>query len=127
MYGHSSVNFSDIQIGEVDDPNLNYNNKDGKFPLFIINGCYAGRIFEGFRTWVENWTLAEGKGAIAVISQTDQGFNPILKFYTQKFYESLFSKKEDFGLTIGEAQIKTIKALTDQYGSVNSYIRPKTN
>ena len=36
MYGHSSVNFSDIQIGEVDDPNLNYNNKRWKISLYLL-------------------------------------------------------------------------------------------
>ncbi len=123
MYGHSSVNFADIQIGEVDDPNLNYNNKDGKFPVFLINGCYSGRIYESFDTWVENWTTAPEKGAIGVITHSDQGFNPIQKFYSQAFYESLFSSEDDFGLTIGQAQIKTIKALTDNYGTGNHYIR----
>ncbi len=123
MYGHSSVNFSDIQVGDIDDPNLNYNNRDGKFPLFVINGCYSGRIFEGFDTWAENWTLAEGKGSIGVISQTDQGFNPILKHYTLEFYKSLFESEEGFGSTIGEAQIRTIRVLTDRYGSGNRYIR----
>ena len=123
MYGHSSVNFSDIQIGEVDDPNLNYNNKDGKYPLFIINGCYSGRIFESFVTWAENWTLADQRGSIGVISQTDQGFNPILKHYTLEFYRQLFENEENYGLTIGEAQIKTMEVLTDRYGVGNIYIR----
>jgi Peptidase family C25 len=123
LYGHSSVNFSDIQIGEIDDPNLNYNNIDGKLPFMIINGCYSGRVYESFYTWVENWALAEEKGASAILSHTDEGFTPILKYYTEEFYKSAFMREEDFGNTIGQAQIMTIKTLTDRFGSANIFVQ----
>ncbi len=123
LYGHSSVNFSDIQIGEVNDPNLNYNNRDGKLPLFVINGCYSGRVFESFDTWVENWALEPERGAIGVISQTDQGYSPILKYYTEEFYRTLFAEEQNFGSTIGGAQIKTIEKLSQRFGTGNNFIR----
>ena len=42
FFGHSSASFTDIDIGQVTDPNNGYNNA-GRYPAFLVNGCRGER------------------------------------------------------------------------------------
>jgi hypothetical protein len=115
MYGHSSVQFNDIEIGDVNDPNLNYNNTDGKYPMFIINGCESGRIYEQFESWAQNWVNEAGKGASILLAHSDEGFDPILKYYTEEIYKTAFADSVYFGQPIGDIMTEANKRFYDRF------------
>lgn len=108
FFGHSSSTFTDIDIGNVTDPNNGYNNK-GRYPVFLVNGCRGGEIFF-FSSFGENWLAAQDKGAVNFIAHSDVGIPNVLEEYTENFYkamsDTLFMTK-----SIGVVQQKVI---TDQ-------------
>lgn len=108
-FGHSSSNTLEFNI---DEPST-YNNQ-GKYPLFIVNGCYAGNYFvydtlrlynSGF-TLSEKYTLAKERGSIGFIASTHFGLVNYLNIYTNTFYNAY--AKEQYGKSLGEL----IKATT---------------
>ncbi|WP_176723336.1 putative type IX secretion system sortase PorU2 [Roseivirga misakiensis] len=87
FFGHSSSTFTDIDIGNVTDPNNGYNN-NGRYPVFLVNGCRGGEIFF-FNSFGENWLAAEGRGAVNFISHSDVGIPNVLEEYTENFYRAM--------------------------------------
>ncbi len=115
FFGHASSTLTEIDIGFVDDPTLGYNNP-GKYPVFLINGCNAGAIFENGVTFTDNWMLAAGKGSRNFIAGTSFGFPDLLQNYTDLFYgvgfgDSTFTKKG-----IGDIQKEVCKRYIAAYG-----------
>ncbi|QNL20699.1 T9SS type A sorting domain-containing protein [Hyphobacterium sp. CCMP332] len=117
MYGHSSAQFNDIEIGDVNDPNLNYNNSDGQYPMFIINGCETGRIYETFESWAQNWINVPAKGASLMLAHSFDGFDPILKFYTEHFYKTAFADSLYFGKPVGDILTESSNNFKDEYSA----------
>lgn len=102
-FGHGSPSGFDIAIENVND----YNNS-GKYPVFIVNGCYAGNIFLPNNASVsENWIFASQKGAIDFIASTSLGFAGYLYFYSYDFYKNL--SYYTYGKGIGVPIQKTIE------------------
>ncbi len=105
FFGHSSARFTDIDIGNVTDPNSGYDNK-GRYPVFIVNGCRGGEIFF-FSSFGENWLAAEGKGAVNFLAHSDVGIPNVLEEYTENFYEAI-SDTLFMTESIGKLQQQTI-------------------
>ncbi|MFZ9661190.1 MAG: C25 family cysteine peptidase, partial [Chitinophagaceae bacterium] len=102
-FGHSSSNTLEFNI---DEPST-YNNQ-GKYPLFFVNGCYAGNYFvydtlrlynSGF-TLSEKYTLAKERGSIGFIASTHFGLVNYLNIYTNTFYNAF--AKGQYGKSLGE-------------------------
>lgn len=87
FFGHSSARFTDIDIGNVTDPNSGYDNQ-GRYPVFIVNGCRGGEIFF-FSSFGENWLAAQDKGAVNFLAHSDVGIPNVLEEYTENFYEAI--------------------------------------
>lgn len=106
FFGHSSANFTDIDIGLVTDPSNGYNNA-GRYPAFLVNGCRGGEIFY-YSSFGENWLAAADKGAVNFISHSDVGVPTYLEEYTDHFYDVLV---DTLWMTksIGEIQKEVIK------------------
>jgi hypothetical protein len=84
-FGHGSPSGFDISMENVND----YNNV-GKYPVFVVNGCYAGNIYLPNNTTVsENWILASQKGAIDFIASASLGLANYLYIYSYNFYKNL--------------------------------------
>lgn len=115
MYGHSSAQFNDIEIGDINDPNLNYNNSNGQYPMFIINGCESGQIFRTFESWAQNWINEPNKGATLMLAHSYVGFDPILRFYTDEIYKTAFSDSLYFGKPIGDILTRSCNNFNNQY------------
>ncbi len=115
MYGHSSTQFNDIEIGDVNDPNLNYNNGNGQYPMFIVNGCQTGQIFGQFESWVQNWINTPNKGSSLMLAHSFDGFDPILKFYTENIYKTAFTDSSFFGKPIGDILTRSCNNFNTQY------------
>lgn len=87
FFGHSSARFTDIDIGNVTDPNSGYDNQ-GRYPAFIVNGCRGGEIFF-YSSFGENWLAAQDKGAVNFLAHSDVGIPNVLEEYTENFYKAL--------------------------------------
>ncbi len=114
-FGHSSATSLDFGL---DNPDA-YNTA-GKYPMFIVNGCLAGNIFDydanrfNLRTSIsEKFVLEAGKGAVGYISTSSWGIADYLNVYTQKMYESI--SRTEYGKGFGNI---TAAALSNGLNSV---------
>ncbi|HQQ83560.1 MAG TPA: C25 family cysteine peptidase [Cyclobacteriaceae bacterium] len=103
FFGHSGPGTIDIDIGNVSDPKLGYNNK-GKYPGFLINGCNAGQFFSNRTSFGEDWMLTPGKGARLFIAHSSFGFTTTLKQYSDIFYSVAYGDSTFLHRGIGEVQ-----------------------
>jgi hypothetical protein len=90
-FGHSSATTLDYNL---DDP-YSYNNQ-GKYPMFIVNGCNAGNLysfdttrFSLLSTLSERFVLAKERGSIGFIASTHFGLTSYLDYYNQGLYRSI--------------------------------------
>lgn len=113
-YGHASSSQTEIDIGFVDDPNLNYQN-DKKYPVFLFNGCDAGEIFQSTSFFTENWLLTAGKGSRNFIAGTSFGEASALQKYTTLFYQVGFGDSTFIKTGIGDIQKETSKRYIARY------------
>ena len=106
MFGHSSLDISDIDIGYVSNDRLGYRNK-GLYPLLLANGCASGNFYYGPRTFVTDWVLTPDRGAILGLAHTHNGFASALKAYSDNLYavmaDSVYQSK-----SFGEIQVEAI-------------------
>lgn len=101
-FGHASSTSLDFSL---DDPEAY--NTNGKYPMFIVNGCLAGNIFDldanrltQRSTISEKFVLEPEKGAIGYISGTSWGIVSLCDYLTQKLYESI--AKTRYGQGFGD-------------------------
>lgn len=106
FFGHSSTNYTDIDVGYATDPANGYDNK-GRYPVLIVNGCRGGEIFH-YNAFAENWIAAKDKGAINVLAHSDVGIPSYLREFTEVFYE-VFSDTLWMTKSIGHIQQEAIR------------------
>ena len=98
FFGHSGPSVTDIEVGAVET----YNNQ-GRYPaVFLVNGCNAGEIYAGSRSFGEPWVLTPNKGSMSFIAHSDLAFASNLRPYSQLFYEAAYDDPTTFGSPIGE-------------------------
>ncbi len=125
-FGHSSTSSIDFNLN---DPN-NYQNT-GKYPLFIVNGCLAGNIFDfetsrktNIATLSEKFVLAPQKGSIGYLSTSSFGVVNYLDIFTQQFYTS--SSRTQYGKGFGDITKEAISnglnitGVSDYYGRMHA-------
>jgi hypothetical protein len=87
LFGHSSPNFFDMNIGYLEEGSRKYTNQPF-YPMMLANGCDVGFIWRSNREVLsENWVNTPNKGAIGMISSSQVAFISILNDYTKSFYE----------------------------------------
>lgn len=106
-FGHSSSATTEFNI---DDPYA-YQNQ-GKYPLFLVNGCLAGDIFNfetgrlsTVTTLSERYLFANQRGAIGFVASTHFGIVSYLNIYLNGLYKAMSGKKygESLGATLEES------------------------
>lgn len=110
-FGHSSSSGIDFGLSSPEE----YKNTNGRYPIFIANGCRAGNIFDFSTNRLQSKTLsisdnfifAKNKGAIAFISNSDLGVINYMHLFTNEFYKSF--GKTAYGKSIGEIQQEAIR------------------
>ncbi|PCJ67579.1 MAG: hypothetical protein COA58_00140 [Bacteroidetes bacterium] len=108
-FGHGAAQVLEVDIGKPD--NLN---NEGKYPLFMFNGCALGNSFEDI-SLPEEFLLEEKTGGVAWIASSAFGFiDPLFK-WSQAFYRNAYNVH--YGKTIGEIIQITIR----------EYQRPEDN
>ncbi len=111
-FGHSSATSLDFNLNNPSD----YTNTNGKYPVFVVNGCNAGnffsydnnRIINNSLTISEKFMLAPSRGSIAFIASTHFGVLNTLDYLTKEWYNA--ASKSRFGKSLGEIQQKAIEA-----------------
>jgi hypothetical protein len=100
-FGHSSTTSLDFNL---DNPGAY--NTNGRYPVFIVNGCQAGNMFDydasrfNLRTSItEKFVLEPRKGAIGYVSTSSFGIVDYLNVYTQKLYQAI--SHQDYGKSFG--------------------------
>jgi len=105
FFGHSSTSTTDIEIGNVTNPTLGYDNQ-GRYPMILVNGCNAGNIFFTSLGFGEDWVLAPNKGAVGFLAHTDAGFASNLKRYSDFYYEIAYGDSAFINKPIGDILVE---------------------
>ena len=117
MFGHSSLDVADIDIGFVSNDILNYRNK-GRYPFLLVNGCAAGNTYFGRPTFGTDWILTPDRGAVLFLAHTYNGFAIPLKSYSDQLYALLADSQyvaKPIGLIQQEAIRRFLKANSSIY------------
>ena len=108
-FGHSSATNLDFNLTTP----ASYSNSNGKYPVFIANGCDAGNfyIYDDGRvnnnlSLSEKFLLAPKRGMIAFLANTHYGIVNTLDYMTSAFYKA--TSVTDYGKSIGEIQKKAM-------------------
>lgn len=102
-FGHGASQILEVDIGK---PNQLKN--EGKYPLFVFNGCALGNSFSDI-SLPEEFLFEEKTGAVAWIASSAYGFIDPLANWTRLFYTNLYNTH--YGKSIGEV----IALTTDIY------------
>ncbi len=112
LFGHSSSQNSDIEIGNVND-----HNNSGKYPVILVNGCNAGEIFSTGSSFGEPWVNATSKGALAFVGHADFSFSSNLKRFSDLLYQEAFSQELRFGRSLGTILTSIATRYFELYGT----------
>lgn len=119
MFGHSSGEVADIDVGLVSDPQFGYDNK-GKYPIFLVNGCKAGEIFDNNSTFGDDWMYTPGLGAIAFIAHTNFATEFELERWSDLWHDVGFGNDEFIDKSIGEVMVEVSQQYFTNYGQAES-------
>src|SRR6266540_2684085 len=116
----SSIDFN------LDNP-ANYNN-EGKYPVFIVNGCLAGNIFDydpnrlnNRSALSEKFILEPHRGAIGYLSSSNYAILNYINLFTKQFYISMASK--EYGNGFGNIIKDGITNVLNYTGATDFYAR----
>lgn len=121
-FGHSSASSMEYNL---DDPSI-YSN-DGKYPLFLANGCNAGNFFAydtlrlagARRAITENYILTPNKGSIGFLASTHLGIVNYLNNYTNNFYNKI--SRENYASPIGVMQTNVLRDIANPTGTIDFF------
>jgi hypothetical protein len=88
LFGHSSLNITDIDIGFASNNALGYRNQ-GRYPAVLVNGCALGNFYFGPPPISTDWILTPNRGAILFLAHTHNGLQAGMYRYSSSFYEVL--------------------------------------
>ncbi len=118
-FGHSSANTLEFNIKDPQD----YDNA-GKYPVFSVNGCYAGDFFQYslgrfqvYETFTEKFILAKQRGAIAFLASTHFGVVNYLGAYLNSFYDLL--GKKDYGAKLGKINRDALELMKSRFSPID--------
>ena len=122
-FGHSSATTLEFSI---ENPEA-YNNA-GKYPVFSVNGCYAGDFFKynlqrfnELQTLTEKFVLTKQKGSIAFLASTHFGITSYLSVYLNAFYNRM--GKTDYGASLGKINNDALADLSQSFGQFDFLAR----
>ena len=102
LFGHASLQVTDINIGFVSNDVLGFRNK-GRYPLVYANGCIVGNFTYSFgTTFPEDWIGTKDRGAILFLAHSNVAFVYSLKDYATKFYETVLGDSTNFNRPFGD-------------------------
>ncbi|UOQ52405.1 C25 family cysteine peptidase [Hymenobacter cellulosivorans] len=110
-FGHGDPAQLQLDLGDINDPTLGYNNV-GKYPIMFINGCAAGNAFRAPRArYAQDWVLAPQKGAIGLLSETGFGYSGELDAYQDSIFQVLLNDPVWYSRPVADVQNEAIRRL----------------
>lgn len=113
-FGHSAATQLDYNLNNP----LDYSNQ-GKYPMFVLNGCNAGNFFDfdtsrlsNITSFAEKFVLANQRGAIGVVASTHFGLTGYLHNYTTALYQSI-GRAAGYKNFIGKNMIDALAPLSN--------------
>lgn len=124
-FGHSSAVSIDFNLNNPNELAMT----EGRYPLFIANGCKASEFFDlntlrynqRRLTLSERFVLPQAKGAIAFLSSTHVGILQYLDRFTSRWYKA--ASTTQYGKTIGEIHQETIRQMMLSYTTYDQNAR----
>ncbi len=116
FYGHSASALTDVEIGNVSNELLGYDNR-GKYPTILVNGCDAGDIFNTFLTFGEDWIFTPERGALNFLAHSTTGFVTQLRNHSNTFYATAYGDSAFVDESIGDIMLETNKRFLNNFGT----------
>lgn len=123
-FGHSSSTTLEFNL---DNPHA-YTNTNGRYPIFLVNGCNAGNFYTYNiqrllvnETLSEKFVLAKRRGSIAFVASTHYGIVNYLNYYLNKLYHRMGG--EGYGATLGELNRDALQDMVTGFGEHDFYSR----
>lgn len=116
-FGHGSLFDFDLNVGNINDPTNNYNNR-AKYPVMLFFGCAAGNAFTpgtADLALATQWTLAADKGLVGFLGESTYGFDGILNNYSDLLHKLLFNDPTWYGQPVAAVQNEVARQLTPVY------------
>ena len=88
LFGHSSLDITDIDIGFASNDALGYRNT-GRYPAVLVNGCALGNFYFGDPPISTDWILTPNRGAVLFLAHTHNGLPAAMYRYSDWFYKTL--------------------------------------
>ncbi|UOQ77805.1 C25 family cysteine peptidase [Hymenobacter sp. 5516J-16] len=117
-FGHGGPQTLAWQIARINDAANGFANQ-GKYPVWYISGCSAGNAFTSYGSFGEDYMLAENKGVVGFLSESDLGFDPDLDALHTEIVKLLFSDPTWYGKPVAEVQQEAVRRLQTN-GSASS-------
>ncbi|WP_426490987.1 C25 family cysteine peptidase [Hymenobacter sp. 102] len=117
-YGHGGPNNLEFNIPDIRQATTGFINK-GKYPIWYVSGCSAGNAFTAAGSFGgENYLLAEDKGIIGFLADSDLGFPAELHELHTEVVKLLFADNDWYGKPVAEVQREAIRRL--QSGNISN-------
>jgi hypothetical protein len=110
-FGHGASQVLELDIGKP-----NQLDNEGRYPLFVFNGCALGNTFSDI-SLPEEFLFEEKKGGVAWIASSAYGFIGPLSNWTTLFYQNLYNS--NYGKSVGEVIANTIKDYQNPSDNLN--------
>ena len=126
-FGHSAVTQFDYDLSTDQLSN------NGKYPVFLVSGCFAGNIYSydtlrflQITSLSESFVLSKDKGAVGFIASSHLGVVNYLDAYNRGFYESL--SHNGYGKPVSTNMRDAITYLINTgYDSTTRYLHGEEN
>ncbi|MCA8829475.1 putative type IX secretion system sortase PorU2 [Hymenobacter pini] len=110
-FGHGGPNNLEFTIPDIRQATTGFVNKS-KYPVWYVSGCSAGNSFTAAGSFGgENYLLAEDKGIIGFLADSDLGFDPDLHELHTEISKLLFADNDWYGKPIAEVQREAVRRL----------------
>ncbi|RSK33997.1 putative type IX secretion system sortase PorU2 [Hymenobacter metallilatus] len=110
-FGHGHPLYLAWNVAKINDATNGFLNK-GKYPVWYISGCSAGNAFTGYGSFGgEDYLLAEDKGIIGFLSDSDLSFDNELHEMHTEMVKLLFADNSWYGKPVAEVQQEVIRRL----------------
>ncbi len=99
--GHSSVNTTDFNVGDISDKSRGYA-ENQRYPILFFNGCSYANVFRNASSQAMDWLFTPQKGAIAVVGQSHQNDLSAIEKYMEVFYKLQFQHPDFYAQSLGK-------------------------
>ncbi|WP_165903804.1 C25 family cysteine peptidase [Hymenobacter gummosus] len=109
-FGHGSNETIDLLPPPINQASSGYA-QNGKYPVFIAAGCAIGRSASAGGSLGEDWVLADGKGSIGWMAESDLDIAENQHIYLTQVYKMLFNESAWYGKPLAAIQAEALRRI----------------